>query len=609
MDTKNKPSVLVLGAGISGLSAASILKKHGYQVTVLEARNRIGGRLWTESGVELGAQWIHGTEGNPLTNLVHEYNLPLVFLGGDSTYLGGWEQIEMRLQNQSIMPAEEKWDCILFWDEIHDALEEMRRKRIENHSPDYSMNQALQEVMQQFPQMTPQQHLYMDWHVYAFARDDCAAPLSELSALYWDDGYEVYGYGDSILPGGYQQIITRLAEGLTIKLNEVVQAIDYSSSKVIVTTNQEVYQVDKVIVTMPLGVLKAKNIRFQPALPKEKISAIEKLGVGCLAKIVLFFDQPFWSLDQYVYGYLPTSSLSNKPTQIVNLWKVNQTLALAFLVGGEEGRKIEKMDEQHAIAYAMNILQEMFGQHIPAPIKTMRTQWSVDPFSRGSYSFMACGSTPADIEALAEPIDNKIFFAGEATNRQYWGAVHAAYMSGLTAAAVMMNNPAILPPRNFTENRRWRNLMIRMSRFFTIKSRETHKKEVEKIVERLKMNAIFSSISTQELNMLALMFETRHFQDGEVLCREGDDATEIYIISSGEVYICLSDGKQITRKVGSLVGEYGLFAGGKRTATIIAHGAATVLYLDYQRFSRFLLAFPDAMFQLLKFTVQQLLKK
>src|SRR5437762_11935991 len=87
--------ILVLGAGIAGLAAARALSQLGYEVTILEARDRIGGRCWTVDDVDLGAQWIHSTEGNPVSTLARELGLSTLFVGGDSTYLGGWDELQL----------------------------------------------------------------------------------------------------------------------------------------------------------------------------------------------------------------------------------------------------------------------------------------------------------------------------------------------------------------------------------------------------------------------------------------------------------------------------------------------------------------------------------
>ena len=92
---KNLRRAIVIGAGLAGLAAARALAESGIEVVVLEARDRIGGRVWTEDRIDLGAHWIHGTEGNPITNLARELGVPTLFVGGDSSYTGGWEQLQL----------------------------------------------------------------------------------------------------------------------------------------------------------------------------------------------------------------------------------------------------------------------------------------------------------------------------------------------------------------------------------------------------------------------------------------------------------------------------------------------------------------------------------
>jgi monoamine oxidase len=603
-----KKSVLVIGAGISGVICARALHDHGYEVSVLEARNRIGGRIWTHQGVEMGAQWIHGTEGNPISNLVRQYGLETLFVGGDSVYASGWDRIEMIYDEAKKMSAEEKWQCILLWDEIYECYETLRRKNMENNAPDSSLRALLSLALQQFPHLTPLQRRWIEWHANACGRDDCSSSLDKLSGFYWDDGYEVYGYGDSVLLGGYSQLLDKLAEGLKIHLDAVVTEINYNGSMnscVEVKTEKESFSADAVVVTVPLGVLKSEKIRFTPELPPNKLKAIQRLGTGCLAKVFLFFKEPFWSIDQDVFGYLP-DNLSMQPTQIVNLLKISHQPTLLFLIGGDDGRTIETLSPEEAGKWAMNILKNIFGQNIPNPVKVIRSDWSTDPFALEAYSFLQTGSTPADIEALAEPIDSKVFFAGEATCRQHWACVHSAYVSGVTAAAAIMNKPEILPSRYYAENKRWRNLMLRISRFFTMKSRTISQQAIKECVAILKKNDVFNNLDDSELSTLALMFDTREFQDGQLICKQGDKATEVYIVYSGEICVQISGGKKIIKKVGSVVGEFGLFTEGYRTASLTAHGETVVLSLDYQRFSQFLLAFPKATLNLLKYTVLQL---
>ena len=103
------PSAIVIGAGLSGLSAARALVDAGWKAIVLEARDRTGGRVQTVDGIDMGAHWIHGTEGNPLTNLARQLDVPIMFVGGDSSYTGGWEQLQLHVAGRQL-PPEQKQD-------------------------------------------------------------------------------------------------------------------------------------------------------------------------------------------------------------------------------------------------------------------------------------------------------------------------------------------------------------------------------------------------------------------------------------------------------------------------------------------------------------------
>src|SRR6185503_2756709 len=118
------------------------------------------------------------------------------------------------------------------------------------------------------------------------------------------------------------------------------------------------------------------------------------------------------------------------------------------------------------------VVRDMFGDAAPKPRRVERTRWGSDPFSRGSYAYIAVGSTPADIETLAAPVGGRLLFAGEATVRTHWACMHSAYVSGLREAARLTGDTSILPARHFTENRRWREMMQRANRFFNLVGRK-----------------------------------------------------------------------------------------------------------------------------------------
>lgn len=596
--------VVVIGAGIAGLAAARALASRGVEVQVLEARERVGGRVWTVDRLDLGAQWIHSTEGNPITGLCRELGIPLLYVGGDATYLGGWEHLHLRSRNGKRVSAAGKTRSIAVADAVREDFERWRGAR-GAHTKDVAASAAFARVLRRHG-LAPSRAREAQWHMRICTRDDWAGYRDTLSALYWEDGYQVYGYGDSALLDGYGVVAARLAEGLPIRLNTRVTEVRSDARGVSVVAGKE-FRADAAIVTLPLGVLKSGAVRFRPGLPRPKRDAIRRLGVGCLAKLALFYDEPFWPREPYVFGMIDGAN-AMAPTLVVNMWVTHRLPCLVFVTGGELGEALERWSAAKAAQWGHDALRRMFGR-APRPVRVMRTAWMADPFARGAYSHVPVGATPADFDALAAPVGKRLLFAGEATCRQHWGCVHGAYVSGLREAARLLDDSSLLPPLRITEDRRWRDMMMRAARFFQTRARAADRAETARRVALLKKSEVFAGIEERELTLLATMFERRELDAGEMLCQAGDEANEVYVVAKGRLGVRNRKGASTlaTAGPGAVMGEYGLVApDARRTATLYAISASEVLTLDYPRFRQFVLAFPQCALAMLGVTVQRL---
>lgn len=595
----------MVGAGLAGLAAADELGRHGWDVVVLEARKRVGGRCYSSEGVDLGAHWIHGTEGNPITALARRHGLPTVFVGGDSTFTGGWDMLEMHGPGTTILDADEKLVGVFAADAMWDALEVVRRRSQTLGLSDVSLRDAVTAL--RADGQLPTDPLTLDWHLELLARDDMGCGSERLSLLSWDDGVDVYGHGDSVLVAGYQALAEAMARGVDVRLNCAVRRIDIrDAARAVVETSRETFEADAVIVTVPLGVLKAHSIEFEPPLSARKLAAIERLGVGLLAKVVLRFDQVWWREAQYVFG-VARAPLSDWPTVIINLAATHNQPVLVILAGGELGARLESGDLAQTRTWAMGVLREVFGATVPEPVMVSRTEWSLDQWSLGSYTAMVVGSSTDDLAALGEPIGEQLYFAGEATSIEGRSTAHGAVTSGRREAARIIRDPSINADRYSAESRRWRRQQQRVVRFNGSISRRLDSTKLAHRVELIRLNEAFAEVPPRELETLASMFDERSLIEGETLCRAGDAAAEMFIIAQGEVSVMVSGGKpQSKMSRGQTIGELALFTGGQRNADMVALSPCELLVLDYERFHRFLLAFPESALALLGASISRL---
>ncbi len=414
--------VIVIGAGLAGLAAAQTLKQRGYQVLVLESRDRLGGRTWTshhwkDAPLDLGASWIHGLNGNPITELAEA--------AGASTVATFYDQSILYDTSGQPLTDQQHRQFETLQRRVHRALQSAQQQDL-----DQSVRQAIAPLRESSQQSAGALKM-IDFIVNSEIEQEYSGGADQLSAHWFDDAREFEG-DDALIREGFEAITTHLARGLSIKLEQIVTRIDWNQSRVKVHTDRQQFDADHVIVTVPLGVLKAKRIEFSPPLPRSKQLAIDRLGFGVLNKCYLRFEKVFWPEPLDWIEYLPAQA---------GMWaewvSLQRSLHFPVLLGfnaAHQGAAMEAWTDPQIVASAMSTLKTIFGDQIPQPSDYQVTRWAADKHSYGSYSFHAVGSTPKMRDDLAAPLGDRVYFAGEATERHYYATTHGAYLSGLRAA-------------------------------------------------------------------------------------------------------------------------------------------------------------------------------
>lgn len=406
-------TVVVIGAGIAGLAAARYLSDRGVTVTVLEAQDRLGGRMKTDYSTGLpfdeGASWIHGPKRNPITDLADE--------AGCKTYLTDDESLKIYKADGT--PYDE--------DKADDAEKEYNKilKKIKG-----SKDRSFADVFYQEHPEYKNDDLWT-YMLSAYLEFDTGGDISRLSSLdFYDD--KAFRGEDLIITNGYDRIPQKMAETVDVRLNVKVNGIDYSGAMTQVSTDGETFEADYVVVAVPLGVLKKDLITFSPELPNGIQKAISDLEMGSVNKFLCIWDDAFWDKDLQYVGYTPKTK--GKFNYFMNAAKFMDANALMTFSFGEYSKEIESLPNAEVQAEIMGHLRSIYGDDIPEPSQFLRTKWSSDEFTFGSYSFAANGARSTAFEAFEETVDRKLFFAGEHTDHDYRGTVHGAYLSGVREA-------------------------------------------------------------------------------------------------------------------------------------------------------------------------------
>jgi monoamine oxidase len=414
--TRSEVDVVVVGAGAAGVAAGRRLMAAGGSVLLLEARERNGGRAWTEQTalghpIDLGCEWLHSADRNPWTGIAREMGFAL------DERLPDWRSRIARRYGDAAQTD---------WAEAYGAFD--ARMDAAASEPDTAASALLETGGR--------------WNALLDAISTWANGV-ELDRLSVHDHvrYSDSGTNWRVLRG-YGALIAAYGAGVPTRLGTVVHHIDHRSRRIAVTTSGGEIGVRDVIVTVPTNVLAADAIRFTPALP-DKTAAAAGLPLGVANKLFLAVSGPLdaFPADRHTLGHddrTATGSYQLRP----HGWPM-----IVGCFGGKLATELERAGAEAMTAFARDELAQLFGNDIRRRVSLLAaSHWVGDPFARGSYSYALPGHA-GDRARLASPVDDRLFFAGEACSADYFSTAQGAFLTGVAAADNALAALGLVIPR------------------------------------------------------------------------------------------------------------------------------------------------------------------
>ena len=450
---------LILGGGMSGISAGKTLHNGGYtNFIILEARDKVGGRLkavdFAGVKVEVGANWIHGVDptgtkserANPVWTLANACGLRMV--RGEHSSIAVYDALGRDVTRD------------LPWDEARNAWAKLKelgtRMRLAGDG-DMSLREALDRV--HWKPATAADH-FVDWFNYSKSAGQRVEDQSFFAALddttYTDFGSDLYFVTDQ---RGYSHLVECLGRDFLdanhLRLNTRVTSVHHSDKCVCTSTitmkegaggvtgdgggvEEEQYCGKYGVLTFSLGVLQEEGATlFLPSLPPWKREALASLKFGHFTKVFLLFNETFWDTSYlYIGRALPPTKWGHPLFQpLGHLFDQRPHLIMAIL-SGEDAMRVASQDVRTTGEQLTADLQSLYPGTRAALLDLLVPNWAGDPLYRGAYSFPGVGSDGV-FSRLASPVGN-LYFSGEATSHNYYGYVHGAYVAGVDVAKVVM---------------------------------------------------------------------------------------------------------------------------------------------------------------------------
>jgi monoamine oxidase len=401
--------VAIIGAGAAGLAAGLSLQSSGRSFIVLEARARIGGRAFTDTTTlglpfDCGAHWLHAAAQNPFIRIADR----LGFAYNDKI---SWADTLMHSAGAPV-PRSTDLEARSYIGGRLAAIYEAGGEGLDVPFSDLlkrdnRWNPLLRHVIGQITSHDPEDCSTLDY------------------SRYKEDG------GDFPVEAGYGALVARHAAGLDVRLSTPVSRIDWSGNHVRLETPGGTLTAGIIILAVPVNVLTAGGIRFDPALPAELVEALHDCPMGVSEKLAILLDRPMEGLG-HLYGDVIFPDPAKRPFNL-HINPFGRPLLVSHM-GGSYGAEMEKLSDDALMALALEAMVEAFGSDIrKRVVKTLRTHWASDPFTRGGYSHAKPGKAASRLK-FQETIGDSIVLAGEHCSIPFYSTVHGAHLSGIVAA-------------------------------------------------------------------------------------------------------------------------------------------------------------------------------
>ncbi len=436
--------VAVIGGGAAGLTAARRLTERGRTVVLLEARDRLGGRIYTThhagslAPLELGAEFVHGRPSQIFSSTGHELGLYEIqgtrWISEDGQFRedDGKGAGKNRVREEvSVRQGADSTLASLLDARFPEGREVAARRAIEDY-------------------------------VEGFDAADTHSVSTEWLAQTEKAAGQIDGHRQFRLSGGYGRLIARLGDGLPpdralVRLNTIVHEVEWSRGRVRIASHSpsgatlEPVTARAAVITLPLGVLTADPraggaVRFVPEL-QVKLPAYEAIAMGHAVKVLLRFREPFWDEPGRAGPRLPGLSFLYAPAEVFRTWWTSYPLVSPLLAGWVAGPRADSLGtgtDLSISAQAVETLARILGLpagELESALESRHLHnWSADPFSRGAYSYVRAGGLDAPRQ-LGAPLSGTLFFAGEATvSDGHTGTVHGAMATGSRAADEILSS-------------------------------------------------------------------------------------------------------------------------------------------------------------------------